>query len=75
MMNRRDALRLDGLAMASACSGGLVWPLKVSAAGKVQPRSTAKNCILVEMGGAISQPDCWDFKETKYTPKDLDVAQ
>lgn len=61
--------------MAGAASGGLVWPMNVRAAGKVQPRGTAKNCIVVEMGGAISQPDCWDFKETKYTPKDLDVVQ
>jgi hypothetical protein len=75
MMNRRDALKLGGLAMATACSGGLVWPLNATAAGKAQPRSTAKNCILVEMGGAISQADCWDFKETKYTPNDLDVVK
>ncbi len=27
---------------------------------------------MIEMSGAISPMDCWDLKETKMTPKDLD---
>src|SRR5213593_3967506 len=74
-MNRREALRWGGVALAAATMGERLAPLKVSAAARMNPRGTARNCIVIEMGGAISQPDCWDFKETKYTPKDLDVVK
>ncbi len=72
---RRDVLKWGGLALAGTCVDRLVWPLKVQAAGKVTPRSTARNCIFIEMAGAISPMDCWDFKQTQYTPKDLDVKK
>lgn len=72
---RRDILKYGGLALAGTWASRGVWPLKVKAAGKVTPRGTARNCILIEMGGAISQMDCWDFKETHWTPKDLDVQK
>ena len=73
--SRRDALRWGGLALASTWVDGLVWPLQVSAQGKSNPRGTARNCIFIELGGAISPMDCWDFKETHWTPKDLDVTE
>lgn len=69
---RRDVLKWGGLALAGAWVDRVVWPLQVKAAGKAKPRGAARHCIMIEMGGAISQADCWDFKETKYTPKDLD---
>lgn len=72
---RRDVLKFGGLALAGGWAGQIAWPLRVEAAGKANPRKTARNCILIEMGGAISQMDCWDFKETKWTPKDLDVRK
>lgn len=71
---RRDALKWGGVALASSWVDGLVWPLDVRAQGSATPRGTARNCIFIELGGAISQMDCWDFKETKWTPKDLDVT-
>jgi hypothetical protein len=75
MPTRRDLLKLGGLALAGSWVERVTWPLNVQAAGKANPRGTARNCILIEMGGAISQPDCWDFKETKFTPKDLNVQK
>lgn len=72
---RRDLFKWGGLALASTCIDRLVWPLKVRAAGKATPRGTARNCILIEMGGAISPMDTWDFKETKWTVKDLEVQK
>ena len=73
--SRRQLLKWGGLALASASLNKSVWPLEVYAAGKANPRGTARNCIFIEMGGAISPMDCWDFKETRYTPKDLDMVQ
>lgn len=72
---RRDVLKWGGLALTSAWLEGFVGPLEVRASGKATPRGTARNCIFIEMGGAISPMDCWDFKETRFTPKDLDMVQ
>src|SRR2546430_798908 len=70
--NRRDILKWGGAALAAASMGEVVSPLKLKAAGKANPRGTARNCIVIMMGGAMSQADTWDFKETRYTPKDLE---
>lgn len=64
-------LKLGGLALAHRW----LLPLKIRAAGKANPRGAARNCILIEAGGAISQMDTWDFKESKGQPKDLDVVK
>ena len=50
----------------------VVWPQQVRAQGRARPRGSARNCIFIEMGGAISQMECWDFKETRFTPTDLE---
>ncbi len=72
---RRDVLKWGGAALAGSWIDRVVWPLKASAAGKANPRGSARNCILIQMGGAMSQVDCWDFKETRWTQKDLDVKK
>ena len=72
---RRDVLKLGGIALASTWVDRIMAPTRVYAAGKANPRGCARFAILIEMGGAISPMDCWDFKETKYTPKDLDVVK
>jgi hypothetical protein len=72
---RRDAVKWGGVALASSWVDGLVWPLDVRAQGSATPRGTARNCIFIELGGAISPMDTWDFKETRWTPKDLDVTE
>ena len=73
--SRRDVLQWGGVALAGTCVDGLVWPLDIRANGIANPRGTARNCIFIELGGAISPMDCWDFKETRWTPKDLDVTE
>jgi len=72
---RRDVLKWSGLALAGTWIDHVVWPMKVQAAGKANPRATARNCILIQLGGGISQVDCWDFKESRFTPKDLDMKK
>lgn len=73
--NRRDLLKWGSVALTAAAMGEVMRPLKLKAAGKANPRGTAKNCVVIMMGGAISHADCWDFKETRYTPKDIDVQK
>src|SRR5262249_43900436 len=72
---RRDVLALGGAALAGTWVERLTWPMNVKAAGKANPRGTARNCIFVEMGGCISPMECWDLKQTDQTPKDLDVQK
>ena len=68
---RRDLLKWAGLAVAGSAVP-LARPLDVRAQGRTTPAGTARNAIMIEMSGAISPMDCWDLKETKLTPKDLD---
>ena len=72
---RREVLQWGGAALAATWVDRLIWPLNVRAQGRANPRGTARNCIFIEMGGAISPMECWDFKETRFTPRDLDVEQ
>ena len=58
---RREVLRYGGIALAGTWVDRLVWPLEVRAQGRTNPRGTARYCIFIELGGAISQMDCWDF--------------
>jgi len=60
--------------MAGAATGVNV-PLKVQAQAKTKPLGTARNAIFIQLTGAMSQMDCWDLKETKWTPKDLDPVK
>jgi hypothetical protein len=72
MLGRRDLLKWAGLAFAGSFVGPLARPLQVRAQGRTNPVGTARNAILIEMSGAICPMDCWDLKDTKLTPKDLD---
>jgi len=72
---RRDVLKWSGVALAGTWIESVVGPLKLRAAGKANPRGTARNCIVIQMGGGISQVDCWDFKESRFTPKDLEMKK
>ncbi len=69
---RRELLKWGGAALAGAWVDRVVWPRQVRAQGRTRPRGSARNCIFIEMGGAISQMECWDFKETRFTPTDLE---
>ncbi|MGH9204645.1 MAG: DUF1501 domain-containing protein, partial [Vicinamibacterales bacterium] len=70
-LGRRELLKWAGLAAAGTFVGP-IRPLEVRAQGLSKPAATARNAIMIEMSGAISPMDCWDLKETKMTPKDLD---
>ena len=72
---RRDALKFGTFSLLGAFGETALWPHKVRAAGKSNPRGTARYCIVVEAAGAISHVDTFDFKENEGTPKDLDVRQ
>jgi len=71
-LTRREALKLAGMTLAGSLINGGAWPLNVRAAGKANPLGTARYGIMIEMSGAMSPMDCWDFKETKWTAKDLE---
>jgi hypothetical protein len=70
-LGRRDLLKWGGLAIAGAVTGPLAAPVHVRAQGRSNPVGTARKAILLEMSGAISPMDCWDLKDTKLQPKDL----
>jgi len=70
---RRDILRLGGYGLLGAFADQAFVPMQARAAGKANPRGTARFCVLIELAGAISHLDTFDFKESKGTPADLDV--
>src|SRR5437667_330220 len=70
---RRDVLKLGGYGLLGAFADQALWPVAARAAGKSNPRGTARFGIVVELAGAISHTDTFDFKENAGTPKDLDV--
>lgn len=72
---RREALKYGTLSMLGAFAETALWPVKLRAAGRSNPRGSARFCIIVEAAGAISHVDTFDFKENEGTPKDLDVRQ
>ena len=70
---RRDLLKLGGYGLLGSFAEQALWPVKARAAGKTNPRGTARFAIVIELAGAISHIDTFDFKESEGTPKDLDV--
>lgn len=72
---RRDMLKFGGMALATGWTEAFISPLKLSALAKANPRNNARFVIFIELPGAISPMECWDFKQTKDTPNDLDVQK
>jgi len=72
---RRDMLKLGGMALATGWTEAFVAPLKLRALAKANPRNNARFVIFIELPGAISPMECWDFKQTKDTPNDLDIQK
>jgi len=70
---RRDALRLGGWGLLASFADQAWMPVEARAAGKANPRGTARFAIVIELAGAISHLDTFDFKESKGTPSDLDI--
>ena len=72
---RRDVLKLGGYGLLGAFADQAFWPVKARAAGRTNPRGTARFAIVIELAGALSHIDSFDFKEGEGTPRDLDVRQ
>jgi hypothetical protein len=72
---RRDVLRLGGYGLLASFADQALWPVQARAAGKANPRGTARFAITIELAGAISHIDTFDFKEGEGTPRDLDVRR
>ncbi len=72
---RRDLLKLGGYGLLGAFADQAFWPVQARAAGRSNPRGTARYAIVIELAGALSHIDSFDFKEGEGTPKDLDVRE
>jgi hypothetical protein len=73
-LSRRELLKLFGVSVGAAIIDPAAWPKRVEAQSrKVAPRKNARNILFIQNCGAMSPPECLDFKETKYTPNDLDI--
>jgi hypothetical protein len=72
---RRDLLKLGGYGLLGAFADQAVWPVRARAAEKARVRGGARFAVTIELAGAMSHTDCFDFKENAGTPKDLDVRQ
>jgi len=74
LVARREVLRWAGAALGGMMAG-VSFPLKSAAQANTKPLGTARYAIFIQMTGAMSQMDCWDYKETKWTPKDLNPTK
>ncbi len=72
---RRSVLKLGGYGLLGAFADQALMPVQARAAGRSNPRGTARFCILIELAGALSHIDSFDFKENAGTQKDFDVRQ
>lgn len=70
---RRDAVKFGTLSLLGAFAETALHPPRLRAAGRTNPRGTARYCIVVEAAGAISHVDTFDFKEDEGTQPDFDV--
>src|SRR5690606_18843414 len=71
-LTRRELIRAGGLSVV----GGFVnafAPLNVHAQEKVSPLGTARQVLLINIGGGMSQIDTLDAREGPWTPKDFDI--
>src|ERR1043166_5283592 len=74
-MNRRELLKMVGLGVGGTL-GGAALPLRVQGqSNKITPRKNARNVIVIQNCGAMSPPEALDFKQTKWTGKDLDIQK
>jgi hypothetical protein len=75
-LSRRELLKSFGITVGATLANSAAWPLKVQAQSKkVTPRNNVRNVLVIQNCGAMSPQECLDFKETKYTAKDLDIQK
>src|SRR2546428_7472346 len=73
-LSRRELIKLFGISVGASLAGEAAWPQKIQAQSrKVTPRKTARNVLFIQNCGAMSPAECLDFKETRFTAKDLDI--
>src|SRR3989442_11764106 len=75
-LGRRELLKLFGLSVGPTIMDPAVWLRNAQAQSKkITPRGNARNVIFIQNCGAMSQNETFDFKETKWTAKDLDIQK
>src|SRR5262245_26681640 len=75
-LSRRELLKLFGVSVGASLAGELGWPRQLRAQdSKVKLLGTARNCIVIQNCGAMSPQETLDFKESKYTAKDLEIQK
>jgi len=75
-LSRRELLKLFGIGVGATIMDPAAWPTQVQAQSKkVTPRKNARNVIFIQNCGAMSQHETLDFKETRWTAKDLDIQK
>jgi hypothetical protein len=75
-VSRRELLKLFGISIGATIADPAVWPRNLQAQSKkVTPRKSARNVIYIQNCGAMSQHETLDFRETKWTAKDLDIQK
>lgn len=72
---RRELLRYGGYGLLGAFAQQAFLPVAARAAGRATPRGGARFCIVIELAGALSHIDSFDFKENAGTQKDFDVRR
>ncbi len=75
-LSRRELLKLFGISVGATIADSAAWPRNYQAQGKsITPRKNVRNVIVIQNSGAMSPPETLDFKETKWTAKDLDIQK
>jgi len=75
-LSRRELLKLFGIGVGAGLAGEAAWPRKIQAQSRrITPRKTARNVVFIQNCGAMSPPECLDFKETRFTANDLDIQK
>jgi len=72
---RRDVLRLGGYGLLGSFAEQALVPVAARAAGRSNPRGSARFVVVIELAGALSHVDSFDFKEDAGTQKDFDIRQ
>src|SRR5690349_18093413 len=75
IFSRRTLMKMGGAALLGNAAWNGLHPNYVRAATKKAPKACARNVIFMELGGAMSHTDGFDFKENEGNPKDIDVTK
>src|SRR5262245_57859074 len=71
---RRELLRVGGVTLVGGFFQGFN-PVNVFAGQRVQPKTTARQVLFVNVDGGMSQIDTFDAREGAWTPRDFDIRR